>query len=60
MRDDDLDAVAGRTDGWTGAGLASLVRNAKLVALRDQDYAETAPVTGEHLLTALEETQASS
>lgn len=59
LRDDDLDAVAGRTDGWTGAGLASLVRNAKLVALRDQDYAETAPVTGEDLLTALEETQTS-
>lgn len=60
LRDDDLDTVAGRTDGWTGAGLASLVRNAKLVALRDQDYAETAPVTGEDLLTALEETQASN
>ena len=60
LRDDDLDAVAGWTDGWTGAGLASLVRNAKLVALRDQDYAETAPVTGEDLLTALEETQASN
>jgi transitional endoplasmic reticulum ATPase len=59
LRDDDLDTVAGRTDGWTGAGLASLVRNAKLVALRGQDYAETAPVTGEDLLTALEETQTS-
>lgn len=60
LGDDDLDEVAGRTDGWTGAGLASLVRNAKLVALRGQDYAETAPVTGKHLVTALEETQASN
>lgn len=59
LGDDDLDTVAGRTDGWTGAGLASLVRNAKLVALRDRDYAETTPVTGSHLLTALEETQTS-
>jgi transitional endoplasmic reticulum ATPase len=57
VRDEDLAEIAAGTDGWTGARLATLVRNAKLVALRDREYTEAIPVGRDHLVTALEETK---
>jgi transitional endoplasmic reticulum ATPase len=55
--DIDLDALARRTDRFTGADLEDLVRRAGLMALRDS--LDTEKVTMAHFDKALEETRAS-
>jgi len=55
--DVDLDAIAARTDRFTGADLEDLVRRAGLTALRESLDAPT--VTMAHFEKALEETRAS-
>jgi transitional endoplasmic reticulum ATPase len=55
--DVDLDALARRTDRFTGADLEDLVRRAGLMALRDS--LDTEKVTMAHFDKALEETRAS-
>ncbi len=55
--DVDLDAMAARTQRYTGADLADLVRRAGLIALRQCLTANT--VAAEHFEQALEETRAS-
>jgi transitional endoplasmic reticulum ATPase len=53
----DLDALAGRTERFTGADLEDLVRRAGLFALRESLEAQN--VTAEHFERALKETRAS-
>ena len=55
--DVDLDSVAGRTDGYTGADLEDVVRRAGLQALRDDLNVER--VTMNYFEDALKETRAS-
>jgi len=55
--DVDLDGLAARTEGYTGADLEDLVRRAGLLALRQS--LEAQEVTAEHLEQALKETRAS-
>jgi transitional endoplasmic reticulum ATPase len=55
--DVDLDNVAGRTDGYTGADLEDVVRRAGLQALRDDLNVER--VTMNYFEDALKETRAS-
>jgi transitional endoplasmic reticulum ATPase len=55
--DVDLDALAGRTDRFTGADLEDLVRRAGLIALRESISSER--VAMEHFERALKDTRAS-
>lgn len=55
--DVDLDDLASKTEGYTGADLENLTRRAGLLALRESTDAET--VTREHFERALKETRAS-
>ena len=55
--DVDLDGLAARTEGYTGADLEDLVRRAGLLALRQS--LEAQEVTAEHFEQALKETRAS-
>ncbi|MET0269033.1 MAG: AAA family ATPase, partial [Sphingomonas sp.] len=55
--DVDLDALAGKTDRFTGADLEDLVRRAGLFALRQS--LDAGIVTAAHFASALEETRAS-
>ncbi|VDN23968.1 unnamed protein product [Gongylonema pulchrum] len=66
--DADLEAVAMKTDGWTGADLKGLITNAQLIAYRrtqgavdgaymDFDENATFSVSQADLLSALEESQ---
>ena len=53
----DIDDLADRTDGFTGADLEDLVRRAGLIALRDDPDAAT--VVRAHFDAARKETRAS-
>lgn len=56
--DVDLDALAARAEGYTGADLSQMVRRAALTALRDDPDAKT--VTAAHFEEALRETRATT
>ena len=50
---DALASLAGETQGFSGADLAGICRDAKLIALRQADYQHAVPVTEAHLLESL-------
>jgi transitional endoplasmic reticulum ATPase len=56
--DVDLDDLASRTEGYVGADLENLCREAALIALRDDQDATT--VTGEHFERAISSVRAST
>lgn len=56
VSEDAVDSIATRTEGWSGAELEALVRNAKFAALRSTEYEDVRPISGEDLEQALEET----
>ena len=60
----DLDALAGRTDGYSGGDLAALVREAAMIAIEDgivgEDASGSVTVDAEHFERALAETAPSA
>ena len=48
-----IQAVAEKTDGFSGADLSAICERAKMIALRDGNYRKDVVIAGPHLLAAL-------
>jgi transitional endoplasmic reticulum ATPase len=53
----DIDVLVAKTEGFSGAEIAEVCRLAALFALREVNFAQENPVSQEHLLSALLESE---
>jgi transitional endoplasmic reticulum ATPase len=53
--EDAIEAVAERTEGFSGADLSAVCEKAKMIGLRDGNYRKDISLSASHLLTALEQ-----
>ncbi len=54
ITEEEIENVSEKTKGWSGGKLASLCEEAKLAAIREQDYKTVVLVEGKHLENAFE------